>query len=517
MISNNTHVKDTQKYYLSLAVLTAAVSGLAAQILSYHYNYNFAYRDSIFRMEAARRFFDSNTPGIINQMGTVWLPVPNLILMPFAYIDFLWRTGLAASIVNFPLFVLSAVIIFLSIKELTKSPAASWFGFLIYVFNYNILYFQTTAMTEQFYITFLICSFYFLLLWLRENDIKYLVLSSLVLCLNTGTRYDAWPVVIVSIFFVFLISLSKKDKPLVNTLIYGLPPVFLVVLWFVYNLIQYRDPLEFSRGQFSTLHQLEYYEASGRLLTKNNLLLSAKVYFNSVLLYSGKIYAILASAGLIIYTFKNRLSAKSLPVYILCIALPVTLLLLYKGQLIIELPDSVPPGYFNSRYGLYLFPAISVFSAITVSWLIGNHFKKIFLIIFFFVLLAQQLIFFEDFPAKIPSIAEAEYSYSKPSEDLSMYLKNNYKGGKILYDNLIFALSPSTGINLTDRITFHTFKLAGPAMANPSKYVNWVLIYKDAPNDQIYSAVKNNPDFLNNFELKFSENGVEAYSNKHPL
>ena len=54
-------------------------------------------------------------------------------------------------------------------------------------------------------------------------------------------------------------------------------------------------------------------------------------------------------------------------------------------------------------------------------------------------------------------------------------------------------------------------------MANPSLYVNWVLIYKDAPNDKIYESIKNNPDFLNNFELKFSENGVEAYLNKNPL
>jgi len=517
MISNNTPEKDTQKYYLNFAILIAVSFGLLSQFLSYHYGYNFAYRDSIFRMEAARRFFDSNTPGLINQLGTVWLPVPNLILMPFAYLDYLWITGLAASIVNFPSFVLSAMVIFLSIKKLTANPIAAWFGFLLFVFNYNILYFQATAMTEQFYITFLLCSFYFLLLWAKENNIKYLVYSSLVLCLNIGTRYDAWPVAIVSIIFVYIISRSKKDKPLEHTLIFGLAPIFLIILWFLYNLIWYGDALEFSRGRFSTLHQLEYYEANGRLLTKNNFMLSSKVYFSAVLLYSGKIYTILASAGLIIYTFKNRLSAKSLPVYILCIALPITLLLLYKGQLIIELPDSVPVGYFNSRYGLYLFPAISVFSAITISYLTRGKSIKILLFLIFYIFLIQQLIFFENFPANIPSIAEAEYSYSKPNEDVSLYLKNNYKGGKILYDNLIFALYPSTGINLADRITFHTTEVAGIVMANPSKYVNWVIIYKDAPNDKIYLAVKNNSDFLNNFELKFSENGVEAYLNKNPL
>jgi hypothetical protein len=97
----------SQRYYLFYAILTAVFLGLLSQALSYYFDYNYAYRDSIFRIEAARRFFDSDNPGIINQIGTVWLPVPNLILMPFAYVDYLWRTGLAASIVNFPSFIIS--------------------------------------------------------------------------------------------------------------------------------------------------------------------------------------------------------------------------------------------------------------------------------------------------------------------------------------------------------------------------------------------------------------------------
>jgi hypothetical protein len=102
MTGNN----NSPKSHLLTALLIASIAGLISQFLSYHFDYNFAYRDSIFRMEAARRFFDSNTPGIINQLGTVWLPIPNLVLMPLAYIDFLWETGLAASIVNLPLFVI---------------------------------------------------------------------------------------------------------------------------------------------------------------------------------------------------------------------------------------------------------------------------------------------------------------------------------------------------------------------------------------------------------------------------
>ena len=51
-------------------------------------------------------------------------------------------------------------------------------------------------------------------------------------------------------------------------------------------------------------------------------------------------------------------------------------------------------------------------------------------------------------------------------------------------------------------------------MKEPSKYVNWVMFYKEAPNDHIHEAVKNNPDFIDNFILRFSTNGIEVYSKK---
>lgn len=502
------------KFYFNYALFIAAALGLASQVLSYYFDYNFAYRDSIYRLEAARRFFDAVNPGIINQIGTVWLPVPNLILMPFAYVDLLWHTGLAAAIMNFPLFVVSAVVVFLSVKKLTGNAIATWFGFLVYVLNYNILYFQTTSMTEQIYLTLIICSFYYLLLWADEKKTKHLLWSSFFISLGVGSRYDAWPVAVVSIVIVFVIALLDKQKTFRNSFIFGFVPVLLIIVWFWYNWLFYGDALEFSRGRFSTLYQLQYYEAAGRLLTKHNFLLSSKVYISSVLLYSGNLYVVLAVLALIVFAFKNKLETKSLPVYVLWVALPVSLILLYKGQVIIELPNSEPPGYFNSRYGLYMFPAVAIFSGIAALYMQKYIKRKILMYLLALGLVAQQLTFLYNFPYSIPSLAEAKYSYSKASEDLSLFLKENYKGGNILYDNVVFAIHPWTGIDLKDRITFHTYEIGEKAMKEPSKYVNWVMFYKESPNDHIHYAVKNNPDFLDNYILRFSTSGIELYSKK---
>jgi hypothetical protein len=504
-------VSKTNYHYKS-AVILSILLGLSAQILSYIFDYTYAYRDSIFRMEAARRFFDAIDPGIINQIGTVWLPVPNLILMPFAAVDYFYQTGLAASIVNFPAFVISSIFIFLALKEITNDTLATWTGFIIYILNYNILYFQTTAMTEQLYLTFIAGNFYFLYLWSKSFKLKYLIYSSVFLTLCAGSRYDAWPVFLGSAVIVGIISFNKKEKYARDTVIYSVLPAILILWWFLHNYIFYGDPFEFSRGKFSTLNQLKYYEEAGRLMTKDNFFLSTKVYLFSVLYYSGNLYFVMALAGVIYHFIINKFRPDTYAPYVLLIAIPTTLLLLYKGQLIIEHPSSEPPGYFNSRYGLYLFPAIAIFSGYSVM-LLKKYiaWKKLLIFLLTAGIIIQQITYLYNFPYSIPSLAEAKYAYSKSSIDLSLFMKENYKGGKLLYDNTVFALHPWAGIDLKERITFHTYILGEKAMAKPSDYVKWVIFYKNSPNDKIKQSMDGNEDFMQNFELKFEENGIVVY------
>jgi hypothetical protein len=368
-------------------------------------------------------------------------------------------------------------------------------------------------MTEQLYLLFTVGNFYFLLLWTKDFKLRYLIYSSVFLALGTGSRYDAWSVLAGTFVIVGIISYFNKKSIIKNLAIYSALPFLVILWWFLHNYIFYGDPLEFSRGRFSTLHQLTYYEEAGRLLTKNNFLLSSKVYLYSVLYYSGNFYFFLGLAGLVYYFIRNRFDTKSFVPYALLIALPTSLILLYKGQVIIEHPSSEPEGYFNSRYGLYLFPAVAIFAGYSVLLIKKIKWKKILIILLFAGIMIQQLTFLYNFPYSIPALAEAKYSYSQASVDLSLYLKDNYEGGKILYDNTVFALHPWTGINLRNRITFHTPYFGELVMKNPSYYVEWIIFYIESP-DKIRDAMKGNRNFENNFELKFSERGIEVYKKR---
>src|SRR4051812_33737519 len=79
-----------------LALLLTALSA-AAVWWCWSRGYTLYYGDAEAHLNIARRILDSRTPGP-EQFGTVWLPLPHLLMLPFAARDFLWRSGLAGAI-----------------------------------------------------------------------------------------------------------------------------------------------------------------------------------------------------------------------------------------------------------------------------------------------------------------------------------------------------------------------------------------------------------------------------------
>jgi len=508
---------DDKSFSIKPVVIIAIFAGLLVQIISYYFNYQFAYRDSIYRLEAARRFFDAINPGIISQIGTVWLPIPNLIMMPLAAINFFWETGLAGSIVNFVAFVISGVTVFRFIKLALNNVLSTWFGFLMFITNGSILYFQTTSMTESTYICFITVFIYFIFKWVKLEKLKYLFYASIWAGLAAGSRYDSWPVILSASFLVIIISPGKKINFIKPFLAFSVVPLAIIAAWFIYNYIYYGDALEFSRGKFSTLAQLKYYEDAGRLLTKHNLLLSLNVAISSFMLYSGYLFFTVSVIGFFIYLWKYKVKLENYIPYLFLVSFPAAVLLLYLGQMIIELPNSVPPGYFNSRYGLYIFPGICFFTAFLFDYFLNMKKylrKKILVYTMLAVFIFQFFMQFSYYPAFIPALAEVKYNYNDVNIEASHFLKDNYDGGNLLYDNIIFALYPWSGINLKERISFHTYEIGEKALNNPVTYAKWVMFYKKFPDDHIYNSLKDNFIFLDNYERVFSKEGIEIYKRK---
>ncbi len=108
--------------------------------------------------------FDSRTPGLL-QLGTVWLPLPHLLMIPFLLFELdvadrgsadrfhrWWPTfsGRWAS------FVWSATRSDWPQTGSRRPRIAAWGAAIIYAANPNLIYLQATAMTESLYLALFI-------------------------------------------------------------------------------------------------------------------------------------------------------------------------------------------------------------------------------------------------------------------------------------------------------------------------------------------------------------------------
>ncbi|MDW0150390.1 MAG: hypothetical protein QOK89_08400, partial [Nitrososphaeraceae archaeon] len=206
------------------------------------------YSDSVSHLVRARQLVDNPSPGL-QQLGTVWLPLPHMMLVPFSLVDLLFKTGLAGTFVSLPSIAIAAMVLYRIIKEQTDISWIAFLGSCLYFLNPNILYLGITAMTEALFMLYFVISAYYFLRCLSSNLIssswhehtiinwkahngcfdeanqtigskyKFIISNSMLKCsffvaLATLCRYEAWPIpVLLAIFTIFsIMRIRSIDK-----------------------------------------------------------------------------------------------------------------------------------------------------------------------------------------------------------------------------------------------------------------------------------------------------------------
>ena len=95
----------------------------------------------------ARRIIDSITPGW-QQVGAVWLPLPHLLNAIPVQIDWFYQTGASAVALSIAEYAIAAAEIAWIVQWLTRSTIAAVAGAAVFALNPNVLYLQSTPMTE---------------------------------------------------------------------------------------------------------------------------------------------------------------------------------------------------------------------------------------------------------------------------------------------------------------------------------------------------------------------------------
>src|SRR5207244_11643435 len=103
----------------------------------------FVHIDAIAHVNKARGLFDNFKPGL-RQLGTVWLPLPHILMAPLAAIDPLWRSGAAGSFLSMACFIGTSIFLFSAGRVWTGAAVVGWGAFLLCALNTPVLYMLTT-------------------------------------------------------------------------------------------------------------------------------------------------------------------------------------------------------------------------------------------------------------------------------------------------------------------------------------------------------------------------------------
>jgi hypothetical protein len=506
------HVARRDWSVAAVALITAVV-GLVALYLSYRANDVLAYQDASSHLNIARRVLDSRSPGVA-QFGTIWLPIPHLLLQPFVASDYLWRTGLAGSIVGFGCFEVTAITLFLSIRLIARRQFAAWIGLAVFLSNPNMLYLQTTALTEPVMLMTMTASAYFLLRWNVHDRQSDLVLAGLLGIAAVGSRYDGWFFVIVCSFLVALsVRLRWRDRARAEgiTLVYLVLPFYGMFLWFFYNWLIFGSPLAFQQGQSSEI-ALETQSPVSGLILKHHLLSSVRAYGWATIDNLGLVVTLLGLAGLVLFVINTRFRAGSLAPYAFLSSFPFNVITLFFGQSIILVHQLTPDHMFNVRYGIMMLPGMTLFIGYLADWLLTHTRPALVAPLLVLALLGQGMLWIPGWPGSAVSLADGlSGGGSGASSDelrsaLPAYLRGAYQGGGILIDDVAFQqyILLRTGLPMRDYIGSNNGGLWEQALQDPSRYAAWVVMhatFSPTRPDRLTAAFLGNATFLGRYRL----------------
>lgn len=357
------------------------------------------YGDAVAHLNIARRVFDSKTPGLL-QLGTVWLPLPHLLMIPFLISDEMWRRGVGGSIPSMVAYVFGVIGMFRLVRGALSRDVepdgavrvAAWTAALVYAANPNLIYMQTTAMGEALYLALFLWAVVYFSEFVR-GDAKALTKCGWCLAAACLTRYDGWSLAVAVAAVVVLFSLFSGNAPGQRMLPFRVSRAAVVKfvlitaaapsLWLAYNGIVYRNPLEFANGPYSAKaieRKTQGASNPGHPGSGNPLL--AEMYFlksaEANLAENERLqraWVLLAVVGMAVaalnYRRKSSAAGSSppgawVPLFLLLVPVPFYALSVAYGGVPVFIPAWWPFTHYNVRYGLQLLPAFAAALAILV-------------------------------------------------------------------------------------------------------------------------------------------------------
>lgn len=497
---------------LDLIVIVGLVLLSVNYFMTFYFNgLSLAYNDARSHLDIGRRVVEGIKPGMA-QLGSVWLPLNHVLMIPTVWSDFMWHSGLSGAIISMVGYVGTGYFIYKFLKEIGVKTFGRILGVAVFALNLNVLYLQSTAMTELLLVVTATAASYYLMLWAKKGLIVDFVKTGFWVMLATLTRYDGWFLFFMETGLIGLIILFKNQiSPRLifkavkdrfreiegGILMFATLAGFGIGLWFLWNQLIFNDALYFALGPFSAHAQQKQLAEAGNLITKGHWLLSIKTYFYALFFNSNTFFTLFSFLGGVLFAFDKKIK-DAVRVASLSLTAPLifNILALYLGFSVLFIQGINGDTWFNARYGVLLVPTIAIFVGYLIDRLSSLKFLLAGIIV---VLIFLQFANYDAVTIDDARVGSSQKNVSEVSGWLSENAKE--KDGFILisaasHDAIIF----SSGLPMSKFIHEGTGKYWESATTNPERWARWIIMRSYDENDQTWKTVSKTPD-INSYTL----------------
>jgi len=381
VLNSRSQVRILPRRFLNLSpVFLVAIVATILSLLAFFYFFangmTNVYGDGVAHVNISRKVVDSLDHGFWRryiQIGSPWLPLQTVLMLPFVANDWMWRTGVAGSIVSMFSFVVAAVSIFLLATRI-YSKEDDWIREVlpiisagIFVLNPSVLYMQTTPMSELLFMATLVLAVWLLQRWRDDQTTKALLLAGGAMSLATLSRYEAWPVALLSVLLVLLNVVGGWKEKLKGACLFAFTVAVGPLYWFWHNWAIYDNAFEFLSGPNSARgiafqNRVNFAWSS---IFVGYALLDFVVIVAAVAVCAGPIVLLIGVTGLAksLVTNKRVLLERS-PLLLLILPFIFQVFSVYRGE--IQIFPLSAFGLLNIRYGLPHILGVALFAPATV-------------------------------------------------------------------------------------------------------------------------------------------------------
>lgn len=374
-------VYPAQREELMPIALASLVLAFLALLICTVRGWLLLYGDAVAHLGIARRILDARYPGLA-QLGGVWLPLPHLLMAPFAQRMDWWQSGLAGAFPSMAAYLFAVVGCYKLARRLVSAPW-SFAATAFFALNPNMLYLSTTAMTEPLFLALLIWSTILALETvdaLREGKAYVagtrMLYSGVVTLAMVLTRYDGWivgAVVWVVIALAWYRSEPRiRDKSQTALIVMTLLALAGPALWLSYNAVYQHDWLDFLRGPYSAaaIERKSTPPGAQHYRGWHNPLWALIYYVRTAQADAAAWetgFALTLAAAWGAWLLWKRKAMRI--VLLLWLPLPFYVYSLAWGSVPIFIPQIYAHAYYNTRYGMELLPALAIGTVCALAWL----------------------------------------------------------------------------------------------------------------------------------------------------